>query len=471
MDAELSQIDIALLDFLENKYNVKKESLLYTYAKTLLQRLWQGSICIPVNEKIEDSGAVGFFVKGSDTIPATPLIYDGENLYIQRYFVYQHMILKKMGLLQKNHNLNIITGGPGTGKTTSLGETLAAKLKDNPDLKILLAAPTGKAAFRMNETLKKFNNLEAKTIHRLLGTIHLSANFRHTNANPLDANIIVIDECSMVDLPMMAKLLDAVPDINCHLYLLGDKNQLASVEAGSVFADICRKFENDDTVYKKRNVNFRTQDSPGIIELSDQILNNTIEDFNNKNVKHSEHFSFEELFDCYNGLLKAVDEKDALNKLKVFQILCAIKKGRNGTENINRELSYRAGKAQAKFTPIIITENNYEQNLFNGDVGVKDDDKAYFLNGTEVKIFPLLTLPGHDDAFAITIHKSQGSEYDRVAVMYPDTEQEDDGQTILTRELLYTAITRARKECIIYGNRDILLNSCKREIYRASGIK
>lgn len=95
MDAELSQIDIALLDFLENKYNVKKESLLYTYAKTLLQRLWQGSICIPVNEKIEDSGAVGFFVKGSDTIPATPLIYDGENLYIQRYFVYQHMILKK----------------------------------------------------------------------------------------------------------------------------------------------------------------------------------------------------------------------------------------------------------------------------------------------------------------------------------------------------------------------------------------
>jgi exodeoxyribonuclease V alpha subunit len=124
-----------------------------------------------------------------------------------------------------------------------------------------------------------------------------------------------------------------------------------------------------------------------------------------------------------------------------------------------------------RFTPIIITENNYQQNLFNGDVGVKDAEQAYFLSGTEMKVFPLLMLPQYDAAFAITIHKSQGSEYDCVAVVYPDKAMEENAeQVFLTRELLYTAITRAKKKCLIFGDKDVLLNSCEKGIHRASGI-
>ena len=159
--------------------------------------------------------------------------------------------------------------------------------------------------------------------------------------------------------------------------------------------------------------------------------------------------------------------------LGTFQTLCAIKNGRNGTENINKELLRKSKELKSKYIPIIILENNYYQNLFNGDIGIIEIDKetAYFTDGTEIKTFPLVLLPKYENAFAITIHKSQGSEYSRTAVVYPSAEKEEDGKTIFTRELLYTAITRAKEKCLIYGSLDALKNSCKRQISRASGIK
>jgi exodeoxyribonuclease V alpha subunit len=438
-----------LLEYLAGKYNASKTII--DLAEKVLEQLEKGSICLRIEsegEKAElrKSKAVG----SGDEI--RPLIFDGENLYIQRYFVYQSRILKRIGELQKNKKLHIITGGPGTGKTTSLAKILKSRLSE----KILLAAPTGKAAFRMMESLANQGiELEAKTIHRLLG------------CKPLEANIIAIDECSMVDLPLMSKLLDAAP--SCYdLYLLGDKHQLASVEAGSVFADICAKYEKNPDVYAELTKNWRAKEAPGIVKLSEEILDNSAKNFDNENVHYRGQLSIENLFEEYKHLLKAESEKEAMGFLKSFQILCAVKKGRNGVENINRELLSKA--KHSKFTPIIITENNYRQNLFNGDVGVKDRERAYFSNGDEIRDFSLLTLPKYEDAFAITIHKSQGSEYERVAVVYPDREREESEQTILTKELLYTAITRAKRECFIFGNEDVLAASCKREIYRASGI-
>ncbi|MCL2207005.1 MAG: exodeoxyribonuclease V subunit alpha [Fibromonadales bacterium] len=450
MTEEISNIDKVLLSYLEEKYKVEKDSALYNAAKLLLQRLWQGSICIPFSEdRLNNSPAVG---KSSEI---RPLIFHENNLYIQRYFVYQKNILERIEKL----NLRIITGGPGTGKTTSLANILKNRLNK----KILLAAPTGKAALRMKESLDGQGiRLEAKTLHRLLGYKYLSVSFEHAKENQLDADIVAIDECSMIDLPMMSKLLDAIPD-GCDLYLLGDKNQLASVEAGSVFADICEKLKDDENIYRKLTKNYRSDN--GINALSKQILEESIENFNNEDVRHYESDKLEsELFSRYEKLFSAKNKEEALDFLKTFQILCATKVGQNGTEQINRKFHNLAKKRNAKYFPIMITENNYHLNLFNGDVGVKDKDLAYF--GAET--FPVLTLPRHELAYAITIHKSQGSEYDCVAVVYPNEKMEK--EAFLTKELLYTAITRAKKECLLFGSKEILLDSCKKEIFRASGI-
>jgi len=439
----MNKLRESLLEYLDTKYKVSKN--VRDLAEKVLEQLEKGSICLKVDGEIEKSEAIG---RAGEI---RPLIFDNGNLYIQKYFVYQSRILERLGELK----FHIITGGPGTGKTYSLAEILDKRRNE----KILLAAPTGKAAFRMMESLANQGiEIEAKTIHRLLGYKHLSVSFKHTKENPLEADIIAIDECSMVDLPMMAKLLDAVPN-NCDLYLLGDKHQLASVEAGSVFADICAKYEKTELTK-----NWRAKEAPGIVELSKDILNNSVKSFDNENVHFCGQLSIESLVKEYESLFKAQTKDEALGFLKSFQILCAIKKGRNGVENINRELLSKA--KHSKFTPIIITENNYQQNLFNGDVGVKDKENAYFSNGT----FNLLTLPKYEDAFAITIHKSQGSEYAKVAVVYPEKTSEDNEQTILTKELLYTAITRAKRECFIYGNEGVLVDSCRKEIYRASGI-
>jgi len=474
-----NNLDVFLLEFLEENYHIEQGSPLWNAAALLLRRLWQGSVCVSMedltsiipefNKGCLRHEAVG---KGGET---RPLIFDGGNLYIQRYYVYQSKIIYKIETLVQNKKFHIITGGPGTGKTTSLADIL--KITHNE--KVLLAAPTGKAAARMKESLARQGigtlNLktEPKTLHRLLGYRHLSVNFRHNAGNPLDAGLIAIDECSMVDLPMMAKLLDAVPDA-CDIYLLGDKNQLASVEAGSVFADICAKYKNTPDVYDELKVNFRAKDAPGIDLLSKQILaGNQIEDFNNDNVRYIADDIIEALAARYRGLFSARTPKEALDALKTIQILCATKKGRNGAEMINKRFAKLANSCGAIFTPIIISANDYGQNLFNGDTGVRDDNKAYFFTGgeTEIQTYPALTLPEHDTAFAITIHKSQGSEYDCAAVVYPEQTREDDGEAgIFTKELLYTAITRAKKEALIFGGLDVLKNSLEHKIIRASGI-
>ena len=461
----MSSIDNFLLSYLEKKYDVKEGTQLYKTAYNLLQALWKGSVCISCSENgFNDSKAVGRKRENQDR----PLIYYNGNLYIQKYFIYQEKIIDRIKSLQENKKIHIITGGPGTGKTTSLAEILKNRLNE----KIILAAPTGKAALRMKESLAGQKiDLEAKTIHRLLGYKHLSVSFKHTKENLLEADIIAIDECSMIDLPMMSKLLDAIPS-NCDLYLLGDKNQLASVEVGSVFADICRMFKDDENIYRELTKNWRAKNAPDIAALSKQILENSIENFNSENVHYFENGKLEsELLGKYKNLFSAANEREALDFLKAFQILCVTKIGKNGAEHINKKLYDIAKKEKAKFTPIIITENNYQQNLFNGDVGIKDKEQAYFyISKDEIKAFPILTLPKHEMAFAITIHKAQGSEYECVAVVYPDKEKEDEETTILTKELLYTAITRAKKECFIFGNKEVLVNSCKKSIARASGI-
>jgi exodeoxyribonuclease V alpha subunit len=477
-----NKLDMFLLEFLREKYEMEKDNPLWRGTALLLQRLWQGSVCVSIEDLKKDIDGFSDASLQSAAVARNgetrPLIFDGNNLYIQRYHVYQTRIINKIDALIKNKKFHIITGGPGTGKTFSL----AGILQEKPDGKVLLAAPTGKAAARMKESLEnaakgiggsqaeKISGLEPKTIHRLLGYRRLSVNFRHDADNPLDASLIAIDECSMVDLPLMAKLLDAVPE-TCDLYLLGDKNQLASVEAGTVFADICEKYKNNSEVYTELTENHRAKDAPGIDRLSKQILRGEVTSFDNENVHYITGKSVDDFAGAYQPLFAARTAPDALQMLANYQILCATRKGRQGAEQINRRFEKIARNENAVFTPIIITENDYGQSLFNGDTGVRDRDTAYFSSGKNgIRTIPVLTLPEYELAFAITIHKSQGSEYDRVAVAYPAHEKEADDPGIFTKELLYTAITRAKREVLIFGDAGLLKNSLKNKIIRASGI-
>ncbi|NJK96779.1 MAG: AAA family ATPase [Bacteroidales bacterium] len=240
-------------------------------AYALSSKLAEGNICLDIEQYKEELRAGGSgnplfsptaeaferqcnhseFVTRDVVLPRPFVIYKNK-AYLHRYFTYETEIINNIKRL--NGKFHIITGGPGSGKTYSVSLRLLELFAQNPGIKVALAAPTGKAAARMNESLRKFAEamdtaqepvkqkltaLKAQTIHRLLGYISDSIFFRHNEDHPLPYDVVIVDECSMIDGALMAKLLNAVGD-NTDIYLLGDKDQLASVEAGSVFGDICR---------------------------------------------------------------------------------------------------------------------------------------------------------------------------------------------------------------------------------------
>ena len=438
------------------------------------------------------------------------------------------------------NNFTIITGGPGTGKTTTVAKILAILFTINPDLKVALAAPTGKAAARMAESLKasartesspigesiarKFQSLEPSTLHRLLIKNKDTPYFKHNNQNPLNVDVLIVDESSMIDVALFAKLLDAVGS-NTRVILLGDKNQLASVEAGSLFGDLCdaQKELNcftseratlinsltDDPTHKISSLSYgnssthplfqhvielqfshRFKSDEGIGKFSKAIILNQqslIKEFfspkANAQVTIDTQYAksvFEEFIKGYEAYIHESDTKKALKSLNELRILCAIRESENGLYAINRRVEkYLSDKnlidTRTEFynnRPIMVTRNNYALDLFNGDVGIIRPDK----NGTlkawfedkdgEIKSVLAGLISKVETVFAMTIHKSQGSEFNNVFVILP--QQED--IAIITRELLYTAVTRAKKQVIVQSSETVLLKSAEAQVKRASGI-
>lgn len=433
------------------------------------------------------------------------------------------------------NNFTIITGGPGTGKTTTVAKILAILYTINPDLKVALAAPTGKAAVRMAESLKasalnvvegineKFQGFAPGTIHRLLKYISDSPYFRHDKDNPVNYDVVIVDESSMIDVALFAKLLDAIgPETK--LILLGDKDQLASVEAGSLFGDLCKtqtglgvlsakraelinSFITDNRrqipldfilkesahllsehVIELRRSHRFTSDkgigkfSKAIIKNDVQALHEYVENNSDEQVLIDTKYDneiFEQFVEGYVDYIKEPDIKIALQKLNQLRVLCAVREGEQGLyklnaaiENflrkkklINKNLEYYENR------PIIVTRNYYSLGLFNGDVGIIRPDengvlKAWFEDSNnELKS----VLPGYvaesETVFAMTIHKSQGSEYDGVLVVLPDI-----NIPILTRELLYTAVTRAKSKVIVQASEEVILHTAEGVVERASGI-
>ena len=423
------------------------------------------------------------------------------------------------------HRLSVISGGPGTGKTTiiffilAMGRLLAAE-QGQPPPRTLLLAPTGKAAARLGEAVgEKIARLQttipadspwariiadlpqgAMTIHRALGyQTETPTIFRHRADNPLAVDLVVVDEASMVDVALMSKLFAAVP-AGARLILLGDKDQLASVEAGSILGDICTATADgkgngelaDCVITLKRGFRFDSRRGigalTGAINAGDSAAALRILDHDPAGeVARAEPVSLEQdrefqdlLVTGFGPCLRATSPDEALARLNDFRLLCPHRRGEAGVEGLNffcRRLLAATGLLQPtgewyRGRPIMITANDYGLNLFNGDLGViwesPEDDhqlRAFFaLGGTVRRLLPS-RLPRHETAFAMTIHKSQGSEFEQVAVILPR-----DSSPILTRELLYTAVSRARGRVKIFGSQAVITTAINRKVERASGL-
>lgn len=491
-------------------------------------------------------------LRGSEVVgeagDAKPFILtESGKLYLQRYWSYENLLAQKLrdrvpkaegvlppGTEERIKSLfgeatdqmeaarkallrpfSLISGGPGTGKTTTVLKILVLLLEQDPDLVIHLAAPTGKAAARLQESVRlglhelkcgrevgrQIAMLEASTLHRLLGAIPGSVFFRHNEKQPLAADLVVVDEASMVDLPLMAKLLAALPR-TCRFILLGDKDQLASVEAGSVLSGIVEAaleapapsaappLGGSATLL---TINYRFGNASPIFRICNAVRDGEAEAALAVFQESSPDLGRTELpaagalkeslrarvVEGYRELLQQTEPAAALEAFSRFQILTPLRQGPYGKENLNRlveeilreEGLVAPGKRDFPGRPLMVTENDYGVRLFNGDVGVLLEDEggnlmAFFRreDGSIRKVSPL-RLPLTDPAFAITVHKSQGSEFDEVLVLLPPSDAR-----MLTRELVYTAISRARRGAEIWSTEDVLRRAIGRKVTRACGL-
>ena len=431
----------------------------------------------------------------------------------------------------------VITGGPGTGKTTTVVRILAllqeqALARGDHALRMVLLAPTGKAAARMGEAIQAHIDgldigddiratlpREASTIHRALGWLPFApTRFRHHRDDPLPADVVVVDEASMVDLALMAKLLDAVPP-TARLVLLGDKDQLASVEAGAILGDVCHdhdgrisqgfgalvqphvawdvQADRDDAgiwdciVQLERS--WRFEASPGIGALAravnqgqGQASIDAFDQHESLDFIHAEGDAPPEalvgdrLRRGYADYLKTADPVACLEAFNRYRVLCAHRRGTHGSEHLNRVIRNELAQVGAvPFSgdwyhgrPVMVTTNDYGLNLFNGDVGVcledPDGSMRVWFSGSDGRPRGLhpARLPAHETVYAMTVHKSQGSEFDRVLLVLPAH-----ASPILTRELVYTGVTRAREQVGVLADADVLREALAQDIQRSSGLR
>ncbi len=406
-----------------------------------------------------------------------------------------------------SRGLTVLTGGPGTGKTTTVARLLAllaeqAELDGNPRLRIALAAPTGKAAARLQEAVQievdqlsaadraRLQGLRATTLHRLLGSRpETSSRFRHHRENRLPHDVIVVDETSMVSLTMIARLLEAVRP-ESRLLLVGDPDQLASVEAGAVLADLVDGLSTRGESPVARLVTpHRFGESIGA--LAQAIRDDDAEsalDVLAAGGDHIEWVDTDEPSDCLRKVLVPqalalrqaavlADGGAALATLDEHRLLCAHRRGPYGIAYWNRQVErWLAEETEGPLwatwyvgRPILVTANDYGLKLYNGDTGVtllRDGALRAVVAGSEGPVeFATSRLADVDTMHAMTIHKSQGSQATEVTVLLPPEDSR-----LLTRELLYTAVTRAREKVRVVGTAAQLRAAVGRRAVRATGL-
>uniref|UniRef100_UPI0019158C0E exodeoxyribonuclease V subunit alpha n=1 Tax=Dyella sp. EPa41 TaxID=1561194 RepID=UPI0019158C0E len=574
---------------------------------------WRSLVAVIASDPtaLAPSTAVGL---PDGTHDGSPLVLDGSRLYLRRYWNHEQRVAQAIGrrlaqpsrapahvreqltrlfphangdapdwqrvacALAARSPFTVITGGPGTGKTTTvvrllgLLQTLHRADAARP-LRIRLAAPTGKAAARLqtsistqiarldvDEAVRADIPSQVDTLHRLLGARPDSRRFRHDSANPLHLDVLVIDEASMIDLEMMSAVLDALPD-DARLVLLGDKDQLSSVEAGAVLGDLCRRAEaghySEETAAWLRTTSGDRVDA--WVRADAHALDQHV-----AMLRHSHRFGADSgigmLAQRVNGgdvmqvrqwlgqphadvaWINAASDPARLAELALdggarhfaaradaamppgyrhylewlrrerppvhaggaafddwargvlrafggFQLLCALRQGPFGAESLNRQITailHQAGLIDAHHEwyegrPVLVTRNDYGLGLMNGDIGIAlrvPDEQgvpqlrvAFEVAGdahataTRIRFVPPSRLGERETVYAMTVHKSQGSEFEHAALVLPDAPS-----ALLSRELLYTAITRARRWFSLIGPDEIVQSMTARPTRRYSGL-
>lgn len=512
---------------LSDSNNEQAAPIVLTEGRLYLHRLWH------------HEGQVARFFQAQSAPQAFP---DGEvravldNLFGTEPDDWQK-IAAAVALTQKTA---VISGGPGTGKTTTVAKLLASLIRlSHGALRIQLAAPTGKAAARLTESLgKALQKLpvsdierqrfpaEATTLHRLLGAQPETQRLRYHAGNLLHLDVLVVDEASMVDLGMMANLIAALPP-QARVIFLGDRDQLASVEAGAVLGDICRCAEagysvaraaqlsaltgcqveghDDDSAPAVRDAicllrkSYRFDANSGIGKLAAAVnagepkaveaaFNAGFSDISRQPLNDGEAYQamLNEIAEGYRPFLRLVSQRaqpaEILQAFGRYQLLCALREGPFGVQGLNQRIEQKlmqlqlirrpqGGSRWYQGRPVMVTRNDSALGLFNGDIGMTllDDEgllKVFFpLPDGSIKAVQPSRLPAHDTAWSMTVHKSQGSEFDHTALVMPAQ-----FLPVLTRELIYTAITRARKQLTLYSDESVFRRAVQLRTQRRSGL-
>lgn len=390
--------------------------------------------------------------------------------------------------------VSVIGGGPGTGKTTTIARLVAVLHRQRPGLRVALAAPTGKAAARLQEAVQ----LPAATLHRLLGSRpDVRSRFRHDRENRLPYDVVIVDECSMVSLTLMARLLEALPPA-ARLVLVGDPDQLASVEAGAVLSDLVDGLPDEQVAVLSKVHRFAAGGS--IARLAQHVRAGEADDALAILLAQPEGVEFHPVPDdapvagvalevlhaqtahelAVIEAARAGDEVGALDALDRHRMLCAHRTGPRGvrrwSDTIERwlvaddpTLSPRLDSRYAG-QPLLVTSNDYENGLFNGDTGVVvqrgDDLVAAFRRGGETVLLPLVRLSDVRPMHVMTVHRAQGSQFEQVTVLLPPA-----GSPLATRQTFYTAITRASRHVRVIGSEDAVIASVQRPAARATGLR
>jgi exodeoxyribonuclease V alpha subunit len=367
----------------------------------------------------------------------------------------------------------VIAGGPGTGKTTTVARIVKLLLEREPDTLIALAAPTAVAAARLTDAMREqgIEGVEARTLHRLLGwRPDTHSRFRHHRGNRLPYDVVIVDETSMVGLWQMARLVEAVRP-GARLILVGDPGQLTSIEAGAVLGDIAAA--GGDAIVTLAEV-YRYDASIG--RVAEAIRRGdgdaTVAALAGVTWVEDDELVRERAVATARAVTAAAEAGDgprAIEALGSFRLLCAHRRGPYGVSAWTAQIEDWTGAGGAEWyvgRPLLVTENDYGLQLFNGDTGVVIAGPAGLTVAFErVQISPT-RLAAVDTVYAMTVHKAQGSQFRTAAVVLPEPTS-----PILTRELLYTAVTRAREELIVVGSEESVRAAVARPVARASGLR